>query len=168
MTKWLSPNIWIAPVHYPHRKYKYRAPGSQTHVLHAYTPMQKERVGCVWVCVGVRGGVRFCCSSFSWNISYEYWQQLCCRRQKEMNRACRSQRQHTVWESLAAVAACSQHSEKQSQSKLLKTARGYVKHKGGEMSWWNDIWVVAGDRLASHTAKQVKYKTQVVLLLNDS
>lgn len=51
------------------------------------------------------GETHFCCSSFSWNISHEYWQQLCCRRQKEMNRGCWSQRQHTVWESLATVTA---------------------------------------------------------------
>lgn len=167
MTNWLSPNIWIAPVHYPHRKYKYRAPGSQTHVLHAYTPMQKERVGCVWVCVGVRGGGSFLLQLIF--LKYFIWILAAVVLQKTKgNEPCVPEPKTTYSVRKSCCSCCSQHSEKQSQSKLLKTARGYVKHKGGEMSWWNDIWVVAGDRLASHTAKQVKYKTQVVLLLNDS
>lgn len=84
------------------------------------------------------------------------------------NEPCVSEPKTTYSVRKSWCSCCSQHSEKQSQSKLLKTARGYVKHKGRKMSWWNDIWVVAGDRLASHTAKQVKYKTQVVLILHDS
>lgn len=94
--------VIIQSLFYPH--------GKKVTPLHTYT---HTRIECVSVRKsetdeeegGEMGETHFCCSSFSWNISHEYWQQLCCRRQKEMNRGCWSQRQHTVWESLARVTA---------------------------------------------------------------
>lgn len=92
----------ILSLHYPHDK-KQRRPNSR---ITSY-PITHIKSVCVWEWErgGGYGETHFCCSSFSWNISHEYWQQLCCRRQKEMNRGCWSQRQHTVWESLATVTA---------------------------------------------------------------
>lgn len=53
----------------------------------------------------VCGGDSFLLQLIFFKILHECWQELCCRRQKEMNHGCRSQKQHTVWESFATVTA---------------------------------------------------------------
>lgn len=41
---------------------------------------------------------------------------------------------------------CLEHRERQSQSKLLKSALGYMKHIGKKISWWKNICDVAGGK----------------------
>lgn len=67
---------------------------------------------------------------------------------------------------------CLEHRERQSQSKLLKSALGYMKHIGKKISWWKNICDVAGGKWfcqGEHPCKkQVSYRAGVLLLLNDN
>lgn len=67
---------------------------------------------------------------------------------------------------------CLEHRERQSQSKLLKSASGYMKHIGKKISWWKNICDVAGGKWfcqGEHPhKKQVNYRAGVLLLLNDN
>lgn len=64
----------------------------------------------------------FYCSSFSWDISREYWQQLCYKRQKEMKHGCCGQRQHTVWESLSTLTVWSREKERETEGERISSS----------------------------------------------